>query len=83
MNIDIGPGREGDPTLYIDNYPVAEVFDVDRMNALIQRLERYETALNKITEEIIIESNEPAVLMGKAAIAINTMRKTAEEALKE
>jgi hypothetical protein len=50
---------------------------------LLQRLERYEKALNKITEEIIIDSNEPAVLMGKAAIAINAMRKTAEEALKE
>jgi hypothetical protein len=48
MNVEIGPGRSGDPALYIDNHPVAEVFDVERMQKLLSKLEQYESFFGRI-----------------------------------
>jgi hypothetical protein len=48
---------------------------------LINENQRLVEALEKIAEEITIDSNDSAVLMGKAAIALNNHRLIADQAL--
>lgn len=55
---------------------------VTDMEFLLSKLDAAEKALEKITEDVQIDSNNSAVLMGKAAITINEMRGTAKDALR-
>lgn len=45
MKYEISPGIDGEPTLYADNYPIAEVYYVEKVEHLLSIIDIAEKAL--------------------------------------
>lgn len=78
MKYEISPGRDGEPTLYYEHYPIAVVYDVEKVQALLSKLDIAEKAFDRI-----IRTSQTYTEYDSTHELINEFRLVSRSAIKE